>query len=105
MFGELDQYSPAGLRVKERNPLSPGARHRRGVQETITPLGEPRERPVEVVDSKAEMVNSRTPPGEKLRDGRVFRSGLEQLDSRLSGRKKNRSHFLRRNDFTADLGH
>src|SRR3954451_13239746 len=80
--------------MEEGDALAVGSRHPAPMQEAEAPCSEVLQRGVEIVDGETDVVDAAAAAGEKLRDGRVLRRGLEKLDAAFSHGKKRRSHFL-----------
>src|SRR3954466_5226564 len=71
--------------MEEGDPLSFGADSRLLIDELKPCLSAALERRVEVIDRKANVMNSRPPLCQVAADGRAFVLGLEELDERFSG--------------------
>src|SRR2546427_8457736 len=80
LFGQLEQDARRRFGMHERDAPAAGAAARRVVHEPVARRAAPGERRVEIRDAIADVVDPRTPFGEKLRDGARGIAGLEQLD-------------------------
>jgi hypothetical protein len=71
--------------VQEGDTFPPGTESGRLVDEPETGVAAAVEGGVKVVDFEADVVNARSALGYELRDGRIRRRGLEQLDKGVAG--------------------
>src|SRR5262249_11559267 len=75
-----------------------------GVDQPEAAAGEVRERGLEVLDGEADVVDALAPLRQELRDRRVLRGGLEQLDPALPHRQERGRDLLRRHVLALALG-
>ena len=71
--------------MQERDALSLRADAWRLVDQTNAGVATAGERSVEIVDHEADVMDSRSPLGNELPDGRIRDVGLKQLDQRFAG--------------------
>src|SRR5687768_9188719 len=85
MFGEFDEDAAGRRRVKKGDPLSLGSHARPLVHQPYSRVTALLERPIQVVDREADVVDSGTALFEVPTDGGVGRVRLEKLDQRVPG--------------------
>jgi hypothetical protein len=85
MFGEFDEDAAGRGGMKKGDALSLGSNARPVVHQSYSSVTALLERPIEVVNREADVVDSRTPFFEEPADGGGGRVRLEKLDQRVPG--------------------